>query len=179
MQQRLLHVLRKAKNGHRTMLSPMMKSVYARQELLQSSASTKKVSQTEFQAALLNMMLHDMVPMATVECSGFQKFCARILPSITVPRCTVTRQVNDAYITCKKEMTDELQNVSCTADLWSSHNRSFIGMTVQCALHSATEFTACITYTDMQAIRGLTYGRNDCEDCHSCAQGVPNRKQSY
>ena len=99
-----------------------------------SASTTKKVSQHEFQSGLLNMLLEDMQPIAIVERSGFQKFCARFLPHVSLPsRRTLTRQVSDAYKTSKQEMIAELQNVkhvSCTADLWSSHNRSFIGMTV-------------------------------------------------
>lgn len=58
------------------------------------------------------MLLEDMQPIATVERSGFQKFCARFLPHVSLPsRRTLTRQVSDAYKTSKQEMIAELQNV--------------------------------------------------------------------
>ena len=87
-----------------------------------SASTTTKVSQHEFQSGLLNVLLEDMQPIATVERSGFQKFCARFLPHVSLPsRRTLTRQVSDAYKTSKQEMIAELQNVkhvSWTADLW-------------------------------------------------------------
>ena len=80
------------------------------------------------------MLLEDMMPMATVERSGFQKFCKTLLPDVTLPsRRTLMRNMNELYKTEKKKLISELQKVkyvSCTADLWSSHNRGFLGMTV-------------------------------------------------
>lgn len=80
------------------------------------------------------MLLEDMMPMATVERSGFKKFCATVLPHVTLPsRRTLMRSMNQLYKSEKKALIDELQKVkfvSCTADLWSTHNRGFVGMTV-------------------------------------------------
>jgi len=98
------------------------------------STGNKKVTQAVFNAALRSMFLEDMMPMATVERTGFQKFCATVLPDVTLPsRRTLMRNMNELYKSEKKELIDEMQKVqfvSCTADPWSSHNRGFLGMTV-------------------------------------------------
>ena len=92
------------------------------------------ISQKQFEHHLLVMLLEDMQPIATVERSGFQKFCSNILPHIRMPsRRTIGRQVEELYQQQKTELIDELKNVqyvSVAADLWSSHKRGFLGLTV-------------------------------------------------
>jgi hypothetical protein len=103
-------------------------------KVLTGSSGNRKVSQTVFQSALLSMLLEDMMPMAAVERTGFKKFCSTVLPDVIVPsRRTLMRNMNELYKTEKKKLISKLQEVkyaSCTADLWSSHNRGFLGMTV-------------------------------------------------
>jgi hypothetical protein len=99
-----------------------------------SGTTRRKVSQSDFESHLVNMLLEDMMPLAAVERSGFKKFCQSIIPSVTIPcRRTVVRRVNDMYDCQKTALVEQLKSVdyvSCTADLWSSHKRSFLGMTV-------------------------------------------------
>lgn len=103
-------------------------------KVLTGSLGNRKVSQVMFQSALQSMLLEDMMPMATVERTGFKKFCSTVLPDVMIPsRRTMMRNMNELYKTEKKKLISQLQEVkyvSCTADLWSSHNRGFLGMTV-------------------------------------------------
>jgi hypothetical protein len=106
-------------------------------KVLTGSSGNRKVSQTVFQSALLSTLLEDMMPMATVERTGFKKFCSTVLPDVIVPsRCTLMRNMNELYKTEKKKLISKLQEVkyvSCrtayiTAKtqikcLWQNHNR--------------------------------------------------------
>lgn len=80
------------------------------------------------------MLLEDMMPMATVERTGLKKFSSTVLSDVIMPsRRTLMRNMNELYKTEKKKLISKLQEVkyvSRTADLWSSHNRGFLGMTV-------------------------------------------------
>ena len=92
------------------------------------------VSQKEFEHTILLMLLEDMQPLATVERSGFQKLFQKILPNVQMPsRRTLGRQIDDLHQLHKADLIAELTNVtylSVAADLWSSHKRGFLGLTV-------------------------------------------------
>lgn len=72
--------------------------------------------------------------MATVERSGFQKLFRKVLPDVQMPsRRTLGRQIEDLHQLHKADLIAELTNVtylSVAADLWSSHKRGFLGITV-------------------------------------------------
>lgn len=94
----------------------------------------KTITQAEFEMQIVYMLVEDMQPMAIVERSGFQKFCSVCLPQYALPsRRTVARRLDDVYKVEKKKMVDALEKarwVSATADIWSSHKRAFMGITV-------------------------------------------------
>jgi len=104
------------------------------QSTLQKHAARSTVSQKEFEHSLLTMLLEDMQPLATVERSGFKKFCQTTLPNVQVPsRRTLGRSIEDLYQQHKTDLIEQLsavQYMSVSADLWSSHKRGFIGVTV-------------------------------------------------
>jgi hypothetical protein len=72
--------------------------------------------------------------MATIERSGFRKFCINFLPRYTLPsRRTLNRRLCDVYEIEKAKLIailDTTKWVSATADIWSSHKRSYLGVTV-------------------------------------------------
>jgi hypothetical protein len=96
--------------------------------------ATTKITQKQFEDELLTMLLEDMQPMAIVERTGFTTFVKRLLPYLRLPsRRTLGRRINDLYDVEKKYLIDELklvQYVSVTIDLWSSHKRGFMGITL-------------------------------------------------
>jgi len=78
------------------------------------------------------MLVEDMQPIATVERSGFKKLFQRILPNVDLPsRRTLARNIDDMYDSHKQQLIEELKHIdyiSTTADLCSSHKRSFLGI---------------------------------------------------
>lgn len=102
---------------------------------LASRAKMRVLSQEEFENALVEMLVEDMQPLGTVEQTGFKKFCKRILPPelTLISRRTVGRRVDALYKDAKEKFIQELASVrwvSCMADMWSSHKRSYLGLTV-------------------------------------------------
>jgi hypothetical protein len=95
---------------------------------------TKIVSQKQFEHELLSMLLEDMQPLATVERTGFMKFISNLLPYLHIPsRRTLGRRIDDLYKTEKEMLIKELQciqHLSVSIDLWSSHKRAFMGITL-------------------------------------------------
>lgn len=55
-------------------------------------------------------------------------------PQFNVPSMrTLTRDIDSSFRKCKVDLTNTLhalKTVATTADSWSAHNRSFLGMTV-------------------------------------------------
>jgi len=91
-------------------------------------------SQSEFEHQLVLMLAEDMQPLAMVERGGFQKFCKLLLPQYTLPsRRTLGRRLSNIYEVEKEKLIAELAKarwVSTTADIWSAHKRSFMGVTI-------------------------------------------------
>jgi hypothetical protein len=103
-------------------------------DVMRHTSLRKRMSQSEFDTAVLHMLLEDMMPISTVERSGFQKFCASTVPHLELPsRRTFVRRVNadySAYETAMIAESNKVEVLSCTADLWTSHNRGYLGMTL-------------------------------------------------
>ncbi len=99
-----------------------------------SKRSSKPLTQAEFEENLARMLVEDMQPLATVERSGFIKFCAAVLPQFTLPsRRTMGRRLDELYAAEKLSLMSTLSNtrwVSATADIWSSHKKAYMGVTI-------------------------------------------------
>lgn len=81
------------------------------QRQLTQSTSVLRKSQSEFENQLLEMFIEDMQPMATIERSGFRKFCDTFLPRYTLPsRRTLNRRLADMYKTEKTQLIALLAN---------------------------------------------------------------------
>jgi hypothetical protein len=98
------------------------------------SATSKPLTQANFEEHLARMLIEDMQPLATVERNGFSKFCAAVLPQFSLPsRRTMGRRLDDIYDAEKLSLMSTLSNkrwVSATADIWSAHKRAFMGVTI-------------------------------------------------
>ena len=103
-------------------------------ETLGKCSTTKTLSQAEFEDELARMLVEDMQPIATVERSGFQKFCSVVLPQFSLPsRRTTGRRLDEIYVQEKQKLLSVLSNtqwVSATADIWSAHKRAYMGVTI-------------------------------------------------
>ncbi len=100
----------------------------------QSTTAWIKKSQAEFENELVFLFVEDMQPMATVDRDGFRHFCSIFLPRYTLPsRRTLNRRLGDLYEIEKVRfmaVLDKTKWVSATADIWSAHKRSFLGVTI-------------------------------------------------
>lgn len=98
------------------------------------SSSNKALSQIEFEDSLVRMLIEDMQPMATVERSGFRRFCELLLPRFVLPsRRTACRRLHEICAVEKAKLMESLSKVrwvSTTADLWSAHRRAYMGLTL-------------------------------------------------
>lgn len=98
------------------------------------NACDKKITQEAFDKAVTELIVTDMMPTATVERTGFENFCRTVAPRLSIPsRRTVVRRITAMFYEKKTEIIEEISNalwVSSTADLWSSHHRAYMGVTV-------------------------------------------------
>lgn len=93
----------------------------------------KRLKQSEFEGHLVEMLVEDMQPLATVERQGFRKFCGLVMPQYSLPsRRQAGRILNDMYEREKKlmELLIDVRWISATADLWGAHKRAYMGVTI-------------------------------------------------
>lgn len=82
---------------------------------------------------VLEYIITEMRPLRTVEADSFKALVMGLCPSATVMcRQTLKERINCAFDDMKTKLQSEFSNtdyICTTADLWSSANRSFLGMT--------------------------------------------------
>lgn len=95
------------------------------------------VSKTELNKLVARYVVENMLPLSTVESESFRALIAKI-PSrgreTSTPLC---RKTFSAYIDAEydkmnvelKHTFEELRYISTTADIWTAHNKSYIGVT--------------------------------------------------
>lgn len=84
--------------------------------------SNKMVSQSEVEDSLVSLLVEDMQPLSTVECSGLKKFCSRVLPHYELPsRRTARCRLHSVYDRKKTKWIAKLQQVKWISDTWSAH----------------------------------------------------------
>ena len=92
-----------------------------------------KYTQEEFDADLRDVVIDNMLPFCTVENATFLRFMKRCQPTKTVvSRRTLMKRIDSSYTQMKAALVAQLKNVpsvGTTCDLWSAHNRSFVGVT--------------------------------------------------
>ena len=133
-----------------------MKKAKMTQSLLLKSCN---IQQNKVDDLILNYIISEMRPLSTVEKPSFIALVSGLAPSRTVAcRKTVKARINKNYEVMRSNLKSELAIVSyacTTADIWSSHNRSYMGMTVhwisesyvrKSATLSCKRFTGSHTY---------------------------------
>ena len=93
-------------------------------------------SKAEVNRLVASYIVEEMLPLSTVESPSFRNILSKI-KIIGKGQPTTDRKTFTAYLdNCYKEMEIELKQqfetvefVSTTADIWSSHNKSYMGMT--------------------------------------------------
>ncbi|KAK0144052.1 putative AC9 transposase [Merluccius polli] len=96
-----------------------------------------QVSKKELDKHVASFIVEEMLPINTVESPTFRKILSKIpLTGDRRPcsdRKTFTAYLDECYLKMESELKktfESLPYVSTTADIWSSHNRSFLGITV-------------------------------------------------
>ena len=83
---------------------------------------------------ILQYIVAEMRPLRTIETESFKTLVKGLCPSAAVIcRQTLKERLNAAFVSMKSNLQSELDKavyVCTTADLWSSTNRSFLGMTI-------------------------------------------------
>uniref|UniRef100_H3AL52 BED-type domain-containing protein n=1 Tax=Latimeria chalumnae TaxID=7897 RepID=H3AL52_LATCH len=91
------------------------------------------LSDEAFHETVVKLIVKDMMPIVTVERSGFIEFCIMLAPGKNLfARRTIWRGIDELFESCKKRVIDFLKEpswVSTMADLWCSHKRRFLGIT--------------------------------------------------
>ena len=102
----------------------------------QSTLITKaSISPAKMKNLVAEYIINDMLPLSTVESPGFKKLIAEMTSSSAeVPnRKALAIHLHKAYevmISKIKETLEAVCRVSTTADVWTGHNKSYLGMTV-------------------------------------------------
>ena len=83
---------------------------------------------------ILDYIIEEMKPLRTVESDSFKRLVTGLCPTATVmTRTTLAQLVSfkyDEMISSLSKKLDAVDVVCTTTDLWSSQNRSFLGITV-------------------------------------------------
>ena len=107
-----------------------------RQSKRQSTLITKAlVSPTEIMNRIAEYIINDMLPLSTLESPGFRKLIVEMTSSsVQLPnRKALAMHLDKAYESMISKIKGNLEavcRVSTTADVWTGHSKSYLGMTV-------------------------------------------------
>lgn len=101
----------------------------------QATLDRRGISSKEVRTLVMDYVIEDMLPLTTVESPAFRKLVNELSAHhVQLPdRKTLSSCIEQAYNTMMKQITETLgkvKNVSTTADVWTAHHRSYLGMTV-------------------------------------------------
>uniref|UniRef100_A0AAZ1Y1Y5 BED-type domain-containing protein n=1 Tax=Oreochromis aureus TaxID=47969 RepID=A0AAZ1Y1Y5_OREAU len=102
----------------------------------QSLLTTQKVSEGELKKMIAGYVVEEMLPLRTVESPSFRCILNKIpacgKKAALPDRKTFSTYLDKCYADMEmelKETFESLEYISTTADIWTSHNKSFLGMT--------------------------------------------------
>lgn len=94
---------------------------------------TKRVSQASVDKVIMNFVIQGLHPLSVVEQQGFQALVLHLQPDVSVmSRGSVKNRVEKAALVMKnnlKAALGKIEFIATTTDCWTSHRRSFIGVT--------------------------------------------------
>uniref|UniRef100_A0A8D0D640 BED-type domain-containing protein n=1 Tax=Sander lucioperca TaxID=283035 RepID=A0A8D0D640_SANLU len=101
--------------------------------LKQATLSTSAITQRKVNSLVLEFIVADVQPFSLVENASFREMNAGISGGRT-PMCrkTLMQRIERGSQNMKKALTETLQDVQTvctTADIWTAHHRSFMGIT--------------------------------------------------
>ncbi|XP_042069247.1 uncharacterized protein LOC121812104 isoform X1 [Haplochromis burtoni] len=108
----------------------------AKQTKLDFTSATQKVSEGELKKMIAGYVVEEMLPLRTVESPSFRCILNKIpvcgKKAALHDRKTFSTYLDKCYADMEmelKETFESLEYISTTADIWTSHNKSFLGMT--------------------------------------------------
>lgn len=106
-----------------------------KQQKLDFTPPPKLTTQTELNALIGRYVVEDMLPLSTVESDSFRAITERIpvkAGARTPGRKTFAKYLDAEYTKMNKELMktfEELEFLSTTADIWTAHNKGYLGVT--------------------------------------------------
>lgn len=104
------------------------------QQSITSVMNANMVGQSVVDKLIMNMIVEGILPLRLVEQPAFVELITGLQPNRTIiSRPTLTRRIEDSATVVRGKLIDllkEQSHVATTADCWSSHGKSFLGMTV-------------------------------------------------
>ena len=104
----------------------------ASQPKKQCTLSSNSVPSTRLRNLLSEYVIEDMLPLSTVESPSFQRLIGGLCCTQVPDRKSFTLYLDRLYdqmVQRVKEALEKVEYVSTTVDVWTAHNRSFLGMT--------------------------------------------------
>lgn len=107
----------------------------SKQAKLDFSDQAKRVTQSELNRIIARYVVENMLPLSTVESDSFRAIIAPIPKRAEVgPPCrkTFSKYIDTEcakMIAERKKTFEYLEYVSTTADIWTAHNKSYLGVT--------------------------------------------------
>lgn len=99
-----------------------------------NASSKNSFSQQTAESLFVDLMIDEMLPSRLTDSSAAEKFMHYLNPKFKVPsRKKYMNIIKKQFEVGKAKLNSLLQDieyVATTADCWSAHNRSFLGMTV-------------------------------------------------
>lgn len=105
------------------------------QKLDFSAPAPQKLCQTELYGLIGRYVVENMLPISTVESDSFRALIGKIPRKAGVgPPCrkTFSKYIDTEYATMNAELKKEfeqLEYLATTADIWTAHNKSYLGVT--------------------------------------------------
>jgi len=99
----------------------------------QCTLSNTTVPATRLCSLLSNYAIEDMMPLSMVELPAFRKLIGVICSTPVPNRKSFTVYVDKPYdqmVQRVKVALEKVDHVSTTVDVWTAHNRRFLGLTV-------------------------------------------------
>ena len=100
---------------------------------LSPGSSNRDIPPTKLRSLLAEYVIEDMLPLSTVESHAFRKLLNSLCSTQIPDRKSFTDHLDHQYDLVVQKVKSSLasvEHVSTTADVWTGHNRSYLGMTV-------------------------------------------------
>ncbi|XP_029341256.1 uncharacterized protein LOC115033211 [Acyrthosiphon pisum] len=125
-------------------------AAYKQLKLDEVGKISKKLNQTEFDKANIELVVSTVSPFSLIEHPGFIKYCKLTSNRVPASRRNFMRDIVSEYNDMTASLKDELSQVNfvcITADCWSVFHRSYMGFTVhwlnQTTLERTSKGLAC------------------------------------